>query len=101
MMARQCDHARAMLAACGLAGGFDLPATVMPHILRGVALLGVDSVMAPQAKRDRAWATLAAHLDKAHLDRIARVEPMSELPGLAADIVAGRIGGRVVIDIAG
>ncbi len=89
------------VAACGLAGGFDLPATVMPHILRGVALLGVDSVMAPQAKRDRAWATLAAHLDKAHLDRIARVEPMSELPGLAADIVAGRIRGRVVIDIAG
>lgn len=89
------------VAACGLAGGFDLPATVMPHILRGVALLGVDSVMAPQAKRDRAWATLAGHLDKAHLDHIARVEPMSELPRLAADIVAGRIRGRVVIDIAG
>lgn len=89
------------VAACGLAGGFDLPATVMPHILRAVALLGIDSVMAPQAKRDRAWATLAAHLDKAHLDSIARVEPMSKLPELAADIVAGRIRGRVVIDIAG
>ncbi|MCJ1902313.1 MULTISPECIES: MDR family oxidoreductase [Paracoccus] len=89
------------VAACGLAGGFDLPATVMPHILRAVALLGIDSVMAPQAKRDRAWATLAAHLDKAHLASIARVEPMSKLPELAADIVAGRIRGRVVIDVAG
>ncbi len=88
------------VAACGLAGGFDLPATVMPHILRAVALLGIDSVMAPQAKRDRAWATLAAHLDKAHLASIARVEPMSKLPELAADIVAGRIRGRVVIDVA-
>lgn len=88
------------VAACGLAGGFDLPATVMPHILRGVALLGIDSVMAPQDKRDRAWATLAAHLDKQHLASIARVEPMSDLPRLAADIVAGRIRGRVVIDVA-
>lgn len=89
------------VAACGLAGGMDLPATVAPHILRGVALLGVDSVMAPQAKRDRAWATLAARLDKAHLARIARVEPMSALPDLAAEIVAGRIRGRVVIAIDG
>lgn len=89
------------VAACGLAGGFDLPATVMPHILRGVALLGIDSVMAPQHKRDRAWATLAAHIDKAQLGRIARVEPMSDLPRLASDIVAGRIQGRVVIDVSG
>ncbi len=88
------------VAACGLAGGADLPATVMPHILRSVALLGVDSVMAPQAKRDRAWATLAAHLDKKHLASIARLEPMSNLPALAADIVAGKIRGRVVIDVA-
>lgn len=88
------------VAACGLAGGFDLPGTVMPHILRSVALLGVDSVMAPQHKRNRAWATLAAHLDKANLDQIARVEPMSKLPELAADILAGRIQGRVVIDVA-
>lgn len=87
------------VAACGLAGGMDLPATVAPHILRSVALLGVDSVMAPQAKRDRAWATLSARLDKGDLARIARVEPMSALPALAADIVAGRIRGRVVIDV--
>lgn len=87
------------VAACGLAGGFDLPATVMPHILRSVALLGVDSVMAPQARRDRAWATLAAHLDKGRLGSIARVEPMSALPQLASEIVAGRIRGRVIIDV--
>ena len=87
------------VAACGLAGGADLPGTVMPHILRSVALLGVDSVMAPQARRDRAWATLAASLDRAHLARIARVEPMSKLPELAAEIVAGKIRGRVVVDV--
>ena len=89
------------VAACGLAGGMDLPASVAPHILRGIALLGIDSVMAPQDKRARAWALLAAHLDKAKLDTIARVEPMSNLPQLAEDIVAGRIRGRVVIDVTG
>ena len=77
----------------------DLPATVAPHILRGVSLLGIDSVMAPAAKRDSAWKTLAKHLDKAQLGRIARIEPMSSLPELAEDIVAGRIRGRVVIDV--
>lgn len=87
------------VAACGLAGGMDLPATVAPHILRSVSLLGVDSVMAPAAKRERAWKTLATHLDKAQLGRIARVEPMSALPALAEEIVAGRIRGRVVIDV--
>ena len=87
------------VAACGLAGGMDLPATVMPHILRSVALLGVDSVMAPQSRRDRAWAMLSRYMDKAHLAAIARVEPMSKLPELAEEILAGRIRGRVVIDV--
>lgn len=87
------------VAACGLAGGADLPGTVLPHILRGVALLGIDSVMAPQAKRQRAWQTLAQTLDTAHLAEMTRVEPMSELPGLADDILAGRIRGRVVVDV--
>lgn len=89
------------VAACGLAGGMDLPASVAPHILRGVALLGVDSVMAPKAKRERAWKTLADNLDKAHLKEIAHTEPMSKLPELANDIVAGKIRGRVVIDVNG
>lgn len=87
------------VAACGLAGGADLPGTVLPHILRGVALLGIDSVMAPQAKRQRAWQTLAQTLDTAHLAEMTRVEPMSALPGLADDILAGRIRGRVVVDV--
>ncbi|MCO5071719.1 MAG: oxidoreductase [Rhizobiaceae bacterium] len=87
------------VAACGLAGGMDLPASVAPHILRGVTLIGVDSVMAPLAKRERAWKTLAQHLDAKHISSIARVEPMSSLPALAQDIVAGNIRGRVVIDV--
>ncbi|WP_299365552.1 hypothetical protein [uncultured Paracoccus sp.] len=63
--------------------------------------LEVTRVFAPVAKRNRAWATLAQHLDKARLARIAGTEPLSALPALADDIVAGRIRGRVVIDIAG
>lgn len=87
------------VAACGLAGGMDLPASVAPHILRGVALLGIDSVMVPQPKRARAWSLLAGRLDKAHLANIARVEPLSALPQLAEEIIAGRIRGRVVVDV--
>lgn len=87
------------VAACGLASGFDLPATVMPHILRGVALLGIDSVMAPQAKRNRAWELLARRLNKSHLDSIARLEPLTALPQLANDIISGKVRGRVIIDV--
>ncbi|HEV7338447.1 MAG TPA: MDR family oxidoreductase [Bosea sp. (in: a-proteobacteria)] len=89
----------AAVTACGLAGGADLPATVLPHILRSVALLGIDSVMAPHAKRERAWARLARDLDRDALRAISRVEPMSLLPDLAGQIVAGQIRGRVVIDV--
>jgi putative YhdH/YhfP family quinone oxidoreductase len=87
------------VTACGLAGGMDFPASVAPHILRGVALLGIDSVMAPRKKRIRAWNTLAEHLDRSALRSIARTEPMSALPRLAEDIVAGRIKGRIVLDV--
>ena len=89
------------MAACGLAQGADLPATVMPFILRGIALLGVDSVMAPMAKRERAWARLAQDLDIAKLDRLTRTIGFAELPQAAADIVAGKIRGRVVVEING
>ncbi|MFB2552852.1 MDR family oxidoreductase [Ensifer soli] len=88
------------VAACGLAGGADLPATVMPHILRGVALLGIDSVMARHDKRDAAWAMLDESLDRGLLARMTRTEPLSRIAELAEEIVAGRIRGRVVIDIA-
>lgn len=87
------------VAACGLAGGADLPGTVLPHILRGVALLGVDSVMAPMARREAAWSLLAESLDKAQVARMTRTEPMSRLPELANEILAGSVRGRVVIEI--
>lgn len=87
------------VAACGLVGGSDLPASVLPHILRSVTLIGVDSVYAPKPKRERAWQTLADHLDVARLAAMARVEPFSKLPDLADDILAGRIRGRVVVEI--
>ncbi|HWU64823.1 MAG TPA: MDR family oxidoreductase [Ensifer sp.] len=87
------------VAACGLAGGADLPATVLPHILRGVALLGVDSVMAPMPLRHQAWQTLATTLNTDHLKTMTTVEPMSRLPELAEAIIVGQIRGRVVIDV--
>ncbi len=87
------------VAACGLAQGADLPATVMPFILRGVALLGVDSVQAPMAKR--AWERLASDLDIFKLDSLTRTIGFADVPQAAADIVAGKIRGRVVVDING
>ncbi|MCA0277240.1 MAG: oxidoreductase [Proteobacteria bacterium] len=90
----------AAVAACGLAGGADLPGTVMPHILRSVTLIGVDSVYAPMPKRRRAWQTIADHLDKAKLAAMTEVHKMGELPELANRILAGQIRGRVVIEIA-
>ena len=89
------------VSACGLAQGADLPATVMPFILRGVALLGVDSVQAPMAKRQRAWERLATDLDIAKLDSITRTIGFDAVPQAAADIVDGKIRGRVVVDING
>lgn len=88
------------VAACGLAGGHDLPATVMPHILRSVALIGVDSVMAPPAKREKAWRTLAEHLDRDKLAAMTETHGMAELPELAGRILAGSVRGRIVIEIA-
>lgn len=88
-----------VVAACGLAGGANLPGTVMPHILRSVALIGVDSVFAPLARRQKAWQTLAAHLDRNKLAAMTEVHPMSDLPALAERIVAGQVRGRVVIEI--
>ncbi|WP_207459381.1 MDR family oxidoreductase [Azospirillum sp. SYSU D00513] len=87
------------VTACGLAGSTDLPGTVFPHILRSVALIGVDSVMAPPTKRERAWARLARDLDKDRLAAMTETAPMSKLPELAERILAGQIRGRVVIDI--
>lgn len=86
------------VAACGLAGGADLPTTVMPFILRGVRLLGVDSVMCPIPKRKQAWQRLVHDLPENALESIAHVASLEEVPQLAEDIVAGKIRGRVVVD---
>ncbi len=88
------------VAACGLAGGASMPkATVLPHILRGIALLGVDSVMAPQTARQAAWARLARDLEPERLANITTEEPMSKLPQLADLILSGGVRGRIVIDV--
>ena len=87
------------VAACGLAQGGDLPSTVYPFILRGVSLLGVDSVMAPKAIREEAWARLAQDLDIAKLEAMAVELPLSGAMGAAADILKGQIRGRIVVDV--
>jgi acrylyl-CoA reductase (NADPH) len=88
-----------IVAACGLAGGLDLPGTVMPFLLRNVDLQGVDSVMAPMALRQRAWDNLAELIDPAALADVHTVEPLARVPELCAAILHGTIRGRVVIDV--
>jgi acrylyl-CoA reductase (NADPH) len=92
---------RASVAACGLAGGSDLPASVIPFLLRGVNLLGIDSVMCPRAERIAAWQRLARDLPQDRLARMTEVVPLSRLPELAPKILRGEIRGRTVVDIAG
>lgn len=87
------------VAACGLAQGADFPSTVMPFILRGVSLLGIDSVMAPKAKRLVAWKRLAKDLDVSKLELIAKEISLSEAVGVAADLLAGKVRGRVVVNV--
>jgi acrylyl-CoA reductase (NADPH) len=87
------------VAACGLAQGADLPGTVMPFILRGVRLLGVDSVNCPSQRRETAWARLAEDLDLGLLDRITTTRlPLAEVQKTAETLMAGKIRGRVVVD---
>lgn len=88
-----------IVAACGLAGGMGLPTSVAPFILRGVTLRGIDSVMASQDRRQHAWNRLATLIDLEHLDSIYRVEPLGSVFELANQLVAGKIRGRIVIDV--
>jgi acrylyl-CoA reductase (NADPH) len=88
-----------VVAACGLAQGADLPATVMPFILRGVTLAGVDSVMAPLATRLTAWARLATDLDPAKLAAITDEVPLADAIAKAHALMEGRVRGRVVVRI--
>jgi acrylyl-CoA reductase (NADPH) len=87
------------VAACGLAGGFDLPTTVMPFILRGVKLYGVDSVYCPQPRRSEAWQRLAGDLPLDKLDAMTTVRPLGDVPAITADILKGQVRGRTVIDV--
>ena len=89
----------AMVAACGLAGGVNLPSSVMPFILRGVTLRGIDSVQCAMPRRVRAWADLGRLLEPSALAKISVTEPLARVPALAEEILAGHIRGRVVIDV--
>lgn len=92
---------RGSVAACGMAGGTDLPASVMPFILRGVGLHGVDSVQCPTAVRTKAWQRLERDLPLEQLDESTTVHQFDDVPRLAGEILQGGTRGRVVVDIAG
>ena len=87
------------VAACGLAQGMDFPATVAPFILRGVTLLGIDSVMAPKARRTIAWERLARDLNPGALDAIAQDIGLGEAIASAGELMDGKVRGRVVVDV--
>ena len=89
----------ASVAAVGLAGGAGLPATVIPFLLRGVNLLGIDSVMQPYENRVRAWERIARDLPMDKLEAMVQPATLADLPQLGADILKGQIKGRVVVDL--
>ncbi len=87
------------VSACGLAGGFDLPTTVMPFILRGVKLLGIDSVMCPTSKRQEAWARLSELLTESYYQQACKEIQLTDVPAYAEAITQGKVTGRVVIKL--
>jgi acrylyl-CoA reductase (NADPH) len=87
------------VAACGLAGGMDLPTSVAPFILRGVSLIGIDSVMRPLADRRLAWSRLATDLDRGKLDAMTREIALADVIEAGRAIVAGEVRGRIVVNI--
>jgi acrylyl-CoA reductase (NADPH) len=99
-LANACAQTRygGAVAACGLAQGMDFPATVAPFILRGVSLLGVDSVMAPIVLREQAWSRLARDLDPARLEAITTEVPLAGAIEAAQRLMAGQVRGRIVVD---
>ncbi|WOC11905.1 acrylyl-CoA reductase (NADPH) [Gordonia sp. MP11Mi] len=90
---------RGAVAACGLAGGMDFPATVAPFILRGVTLVGVDSVMCPVGERREAWRRLADDLDPTVLQPVTTAATLDDCARLADDLLAGKVRGRIVVPI--
>jgi acrylyl-CoA reductase (NADPH) len=91
--------AEGVVTACGLAQGMDLPVTVAPFILRGVALVGINSVTAPLERRQRAWQLLARELDPAKLETMVTEISLAEAIGRAQDVIDGKIRGRLVVDV--
>lgn len=87
------------VASCGLAGGMDLPGSVAPFILRGVSLLGIDSVMAPKEIRLEAWRRIGDSLDASTLEILSTLMPFDSIVNAAHDIVSGKVRGRLVIDM--
>jgi acrylyl-CoA reductase (NADPH) len=87
------------IAACGLAAGMDLPSSVAPFILRGVCLLGIDSVMCPLPQRKLAWSRLASDLDRGKLAEITQEINLDQVIGTGAQILAGQVRGRIVVKI--
>ena len=87
------------VAACGLAQGMDFPATVAPFILRGVTLYGIESVMVPKERRNRAWNRLATDLDPAKLAAMTEEIPLAQAIPAAAELLVGRVRGRLVVDV--
>ncbi|MBC7681176.1 MAG: oxidoreductase [Ferruginibacter sp.] len=87
------------VAACGLAGGMDFPASVAPFILRGITLYGIDSVMCPLPLRQQAWRRLAQDLDVARLEAMTRVIGLDEAVAVGAELLNGSVRGRVVVDV--
>ena len=92
---------RCSVAAVGNAGGLDVPLSVIPLLLRGVNILGIDSVLQPFENRIRAWGRLTRDLDLDMLEGMVRSATLADLPGLGRDILKGRVQGRVVVDVAG
>lgn len=90
---------RGVVAACGLAGGMDFPASVAPFILRGVTLVGIDSVMCPKPERTEAWHRLARHLDPALLSSMTTRISLKEVVPVAEQLIAGAVRGRVIVPI--
>ena len=87
------------VSACGLAQGMDLPSTVMPFILRGVSLLGIDSVMAPMQLRERAWKRLSENININKLEEMTIDTSLDQVEGLANEILQGKVRGRVIVNI--
>lgn len=100
-LANACAQVRqgGAVAACGLAGGMDFPATVAPFILRGVALYGIDSVLAPADRRREAWSRLARDLSPALLESMVREISLGDAVAAAEDLLAGRVRGRLLVDV--